>query len=65
MARCPKCQKNEVSVEDKEMNRSLDKVPVCGDCYFDELSDLVEKYPPRSPRIGHGGTSGIGDDHED
>lgn len=66
MARCPKCKKNEISLEDKEMNRKAGDVEVCADCYFDELSDLVEKFPPRSPgRIRPGGTSGIGDDHED
>jgi hypothetical protein len=54
MAVCPKCKQQEISLEDKEMNRKLDGVQICGDCYFGEVSDVVEKFPIVNPAIVRG-----------
>jgi hypothetical protein len=54
MALCPKCKEQEISQEDKEMSRKLDDVQVCGDCYFQAASEVVEKFPPVNPSIVRG-----------
>lgn len=49
MTRCPQCRTGEITAEDREMNRKIDGVQVCGDCYFGALGEVVEKSPIVNP----------------
>lgn len=41
---------------DESNQFSIDKVPVCSDCYYKELGDEIEKHPIHTPgRKGPGG----------
>lgn len=48
---CKKSIKGGVEKEDSRMVRDEngEDAPVHGDCYFDSLSEVVEKYPPHGP----------------
>jgi hypothetical protein len=41
-----KCYKCEIPIDRQDEGKySIEKKPVCGDCYFHEMSCIVEKYP--------------------
>jgi hypothetical protein len=55
-ALCPKCKKNPILIAhygEKIIGYPIDGVFHCPDCYYEAISDVVEKYPPCSPGM-HG-----------
>ncbi len=43
--KCPKCSQPLDRHPEEYQQYTIKKIPVCEDCYFDALGDLVEKSP--------------------
>ena len=53
LARLPveKCYKCEIPIDRQDEGKySIEKKPVCGDCYFHEFSNHLDKHPIHRPR---------------
>ena len=50
---CELCTLPITGIEDKMEPQFYSGKWVHADCYFDKLSDLIEEYPIRTPRVRH------------